>query len=203
MPSRPAIAKALTVPVHRSSAGRSAPASRRRIRRSRSPLRGSECVRFELRVVCRRDDERSQLQETADDCPCQRRALLGIGSCAKFVEQHQIVRRHLASASRSLFECARRTSKDSAQCSARRRHRQRWPGKTDTTTASSAGTNSPVCAMSVNRPSVFNATVFPPVFGPVINKTRKSSPSSTSIGTTAADRAMGGGPGCSGAAVRG
>ncbi len=42
-----------------------------------------------------RDDEGSQLQESADDRPRQRRAFLGIGTGAEFVEQHEIVRRHL------------------------------------------------------------------------------------------------------------
>ena len=57
-------------------------------------------------------------------------------------------------------------------------------GKTETTDVSSAGMKRPVCAISVSRPIVFSATVLPPVFGPVMSRTRKSSPSSTSIGTT-------------------
>jgi hypothetical protein len=36
---------------------------------------------------------------------------------------------------------------------------------------SAAGIISPDCAISARRPAVFSATVFPPVFGPVISNT--------------------------------
>jgi hypothetical protein len=38
--------------------------------------------------------------------------------------------------------------------------------------------------MSVNKPTVFNVTVFPPVFGPVITMLGYSPPSSISFATT-------------------
>ena len=49
---------------------------------------------------------------------------------------------------------------------------------------SSAGIFRPLHAMADKRPMVFNDTVFPPVFGPVIIKLEKSVPSSKEIGTT-------------------
>ncbi len=57
-------------------------------------------------------------------------------------------------------------------------------GKTLTTDESSAGMNSPVCAIIVSNPTVLSATVLPPVFGPVMSSTRYRSPISISIGTT-------------------
>ena len=52
---------------------------------------GRERKRFELGVMRGRDDQGSQLQETADNRPGQSRALLGIGAGAELVEQHEIV----------------------------------------------------------------------------------------------------------------
>ena len=57
-------------------------------------------------------------------------------------------------------------------------------GKTLTSEPSSAGMCRPARAISVSRPMVFNVTVFPPVFGPVITSVVNSSPSQTSMGTT-------------------
>ena len=48
--------------------------------------------------------------------------------------------------------------------------------------SSSAGINNPEFAISVNKPIVLNADVFPPVFGPVIIKMSNSFPNSMSIG---------------------
>ena len=50
--------------------------------------------------------------------------------------------------------------------------------------AGSAGTSRPDCAIRVSSPTVLSATVLPPVFGPVMSRTRKSSPRRTSVGTT-------------------
>src|SRR5262249_62158373 len=47
-----------------------------------------------------------------------------------------------------------------------------------------AGTCRPDCAIIASRPTVFSATVFPPVFGPVMIKVWNRSPRWTSIGTT-------------------
>ena len=47
-----------------------------------------------------------------------------------------------------------------------------------------AGTNRPDCIISVNNPSVFRATVLPPVLGPVIRRVSNSPPICMSIGTT-------------------
>ena len=46
-----------------------------------------------------------------------------------------------------------------------------------------AGMCKPYCAIRVRSPSVLRATVFPPVFGPVIISESKSSPSLISVGT--------------------
>ncbi len=58
------------------------------------------------------------------------------------------------------------------------------PSNTDSAAPSAAGTCSPDCAMSTSRPTVFSVTVLPPVLGPVITSTWKSSPTRTSTGTT-------------------
>ena len=47
----------------------------------------------------------------------------------------------------------------------------------------SAGMPSPLQAIHVRRPTVFNVTVFPPVLGPVITNVLKSWPSDKEIGT--------------------
>ena len=52
-------------------------------------------------------------------------------------------------------------------------------------TALCAATGIPDCAASAAIPVVFSATVFPPVFGPLITSTRSSPPRVTVIGTTA------------------
>ncbi len=49
--------------------------------------------------------------------------------------------------------------------------------------AAPAGTCNPACAINANSPAVFNATVLPPVFGPVINSTRFGGSRNTSTGT--------------------
>ena len=49
---------------------------------------------------------------------------------------------------------------------------------------SSHGIARPEHAIHVKSPTVFNVTVFPPVFGPVINKVEKSFPKDKVIGTT-------------------
>ena len=49
---------------------------------------------------------------------------------------------------------------------------------------SSAGIFNPLHAIADKRPIVFNDTVFPPVFGPVIIKLENSFPNSNEIGTT-------------------
>ena len=54
----------------------------------------------------------------------------------------------------------------------------------DISLPSDTGISNPHMLMSVRRPTVFKATVFPPVFGPVTTRVSKSIPSSTSIGTT-------------------
>ena len=43
---------------------------------------------------------------------------------------------------------------------------------TDSFEPSSAGIAMPACAISVSRPVVFSETVLPPVFGPVISRTK-------------------------------
>ena len=45
------------------------------------------------------------------------------------------------------------------------------------------GKCNPACAISANKPAVFNATVLPPVFGPVISNTRFGGSSRMSTGT--------------------
>ena len=49
---------------------------------------------------------------------------------------------------------------------------------------SDVGMFKPEQAIQVIKPTVFNATVLPPVFGPVINNVLKSLPSDRLIGTT-------------------
>ena len=49
---------------------------------------------------------------------------------------------------------------------------------------SSHGIARPEHAIQVKSPTVFNVTVFPPVFGPVINNVEKSFPKVKVIGTT-------------------
>ena len=49
--------------------------------------------------------------------------------------------------------------------------------------ATVAGRCRPACAISANSPAVLSATVLPPVFGPVISRTRFGGSSSTSTGT--------------------
>ena len=51
-------------------------------------------------------------------------------------------------------------------------------------TGSRAGTNKPTLAMIAANPKVFNVTVFPPVFGPVIVTTRIWGLINKSTGTT-------------------
>ena len=46
-----------------------------------------------------------------------------------------------------------------------------------------AGILRPLQAIAVKRPTVFNVTVFPPVFGPVITKVLNVVPNSSEIGT--------------------
>ena len=52
--------------------------------------------------------------------------------------------------------------------------------------ARSAGTGIPDCAINASSPSVFRATVFPPVLGPLITSCRCAPSSSSEIGTTLA-----------------
>ena len=47
----------------------------------------------------------------------------------------------------------------------------------------STGRCSPACAIATNRPAVLSATVLPPVFGPVITRTRSGAVSTMSTGT--------------------
>ena len=47
--------------------------------------------------------------------------------------------------------------------------------------ASDAGMCNPLIAIVVSKPTVFNVTVFPPVFGPVINRVEKSFPISIEL----------------------
>ena len=58
-------------------------------------------------------------------------------------------------------------------------------------TASSHGTWSPHCAIIQNSPTVFIATVLPPVFGPVITTPFPRSPSSKLKGTASSRRISG------------
>ena len=55
--------------------------------------------------------------------------------------------------------------------------------KTATSEPSSAGIGRPACAITVQRPTVFSVTVFPPVFGPVITIVVISVPNSISLAT--------------------
>ncbi len=52
-------------------------------------------------------------------------------------------------------------------------------------TARCAATGMPDCAASAAIPVVFSATVFPPVFGPLITSTRSSPPRKSDMGTMA------------------
>ena len=49
---------------------------------------------------------------------------------------------------------------------------------------SEAGMCNPACPISVNNPTVFKETVFPPVLGPVMISREKSFPRVTVMGTT-------------------
>ena len=55
--------------------------------------------------------------------------------------------------------------------------------KTGRRLPASAGTGSPACAIALSSPTVFSATVLPPVFGPVISSTEYVPPTESEIGT--------------------
>ena len=63
--------------------------------------------------------------------------------------------------------------------------------KTGSVLPSEAGICSPHWFMAESSPMVFSATVFPPVFGPVMTSVSKSSPRFRSIGTALAGSSSG------------
>ena len=87
---------------------------------------------------------------------------------------------NLASRPRSSREDARRAPKTCSGSVGSTGSRQCPPAPASKmgNSASPHGTGNPACAISVSRPTVFSATVLPPVFGPLMSSVRQAASSS-------------------------
>ena len=144
---------------------------------------------LELGVVARRDGQPCLPGEPPEERPRERRALDRVGPRRDLVEQDERAVGRPPRGSRRGSGRGRRTSRGSSRSTARRRCR-RAPGRRRAARRASAGGRSPHWCSSAASPSVFSATVLPPVFGPLITTARRS-PSSRSIGTAVAGSSSG------------
>ncbi len=112
------------------------------------------------------DANAAHAAEVFGDSDGQRRAFFGIGRRPEFVEQHQRLRRGGARDEIDVGDMRRKRGEillDGLVVADVGEHRVEYRQ------LGAVGRNRiPDCAISASSPTVFSATVFPPVFGPVM-----------------------------------